>query len=30
MKIAGKIQAGIVFVNKWGLRDITVPIGGFK
>lgn len=29
-QVAAKIQAGTVWVNTWGLRDVRVPFGGFK
>lgn len=29
-KMAKQIQAGTIWVNTWGLRDVRVPFGGFK
>jgi aminomuconate-semialdehyde/2-hydroxymuconate-6-semialdehyde dehydrogenase len=29
-KLAAQIQAGTVWVNTWGLRDVRMPFGGYK
>jgi aminomuconate-semialdehyde/2-hydroxymuconate-6-semialdehyde dehydrogenase len=29
-RVAGKIDAGIVWVNSWFLRDLRTPFGGMK
>ena len=29
-RVAGKIEAGIVWVNTWYLRDLRTPFGGVK
>lgn len=29
-RVAGRIQAGIVWVNSWFLRDLRTPFGGMK
>ena len=29
-RVAGKIDAGIVWINTWMLRDLRTPFGGMK
>ena len=29
-RVAGQIEAGIVWVNDWFLRDLRTPFGGVK
>ena len=29
-RVAGRIEAGIVWVNSWFLRDLRTPFGGTK
>jgi acyl-CoA reductase-like NAD-dependent aldehyde dehydrogenase len=29
-RVAGKLKAGMVWVNTWGMLDVTVPFGGYK
>ncbi|MEK0750746.1 aldehyde dehydrogenase family protein, partial [Mycobacterium ulcerans] len=29
-RVAGKIEAGLVWVNSWFLRDLRTPFGGAK
>jgi len=29
-RVAGQIEAGIVWVNSWFLRDLRTPFGGSK
>jgi len=30
MRVAGKLQAGLIWVNCWMLRDLRTPMGGVK
>ncbi|MEH1127428.1 aldehyde dehydrogenase family protein [Micromonospora sp. CPCC 206061] len=29
-RVAGALKAGLVWVNTWGMLDVTVPFGGYK
>ena len=29
-RVAGRLQAGITWVNSWFLRDLRTPFGGMK
>ena len=29
-RVAARLQAGIIWVNTWGIFDVTVPFGGYK
>lgn len=29
-RVAGQLQAGLVWVNTWGVLDVQMPIGGYK
>ncbi|MBT8063332.1 MAG: aldehyde dehydrogenase family protein, partial [Gammaproteobacteria bacterium] len=30
MRVAGRIEAGLIWVNTWMLRDLRTPLGGMK
>lgn len=29
-RVAGRLKAGLVWVNNWGVLDVQMPIGGYK
>ena len=30
MRVAEQLQAGVIWINSWLLRDLRVPFGGMK